>query len=457
MGILPQYISGPLKACFALLCFIQCSYYIEGHKKWDHQNELNGFAKNPCELEERKSDEMPRKIDSEIEIPDSNMFFQLKKREKVEEKQNFKMPNGPLQKIIGSSDFKAALSDQHEMTPKIKIISTSSIIKLSFIVLMGIGGSYINVSPRNAPKDIYLEIFKRNMLLLATSLIGPILIVLTIHDGSKVDADTLISVFFSSFTWGYLLVCGMEIALTTIYRLVVLKYMEPDAFALCPDVPSIYLPWVLKENGYNVKPLTSFVSDFFVFCLFAPIVEEVIKVFIARTSKKIPKIKRNSKRNVEIVPSHVHSYVELIIAAAVGLKVADNGRRILMYNKSFHSQKFLFALLRGFYPLHEICAAISAMKLARKEVLGHKIGTFGIFVPAFLLHALSNFRGGKPMFKWKSDSPWLELQLGRWNFPESITLIGFIQKFSLTLVWCFLSLGILSYTIRNYWQLSQKQ
>jgi hypothetical protein len=64
-------------------------------------------------------------------------------------------------------------------------------------------------------------------------------------------------------------------------RLVVLAVMERGAFALCPDVPAIWLPWVLQEHGYVMRPLTVFVADVAVYCLGAPIIEEVIKVSYA--------------------------------------------------------------------------------------------------------------------------------------------------------------------------------
>lgn len=65
---------------------------------------------------------------------------------------------------------------------------------------------------------------------------------------------------------------------TTLRRLGVLAIMEPEPFNLTPEVPAIYLPWVLHDHGYALRKATAFVGDVLVFCLVAPFVEEMVKV-----------------------------------------------------------------------------------------------------------------------------------------------------------------------------------
>jgi hypothetical protein len=47
-----------------------------------------------------------------------------------------------------------------------------------------------------------------------------------------------------------------------------------------------------------------------------------------------------------------------MLASAVGMKLADNFRRVSLYGKSWHQHKAFFAISRGLFPVHELCASL---------------------------------------------------------------------------------------------------
>lgn len=120
-------------------------------------------------------------------------------------------------------------------------------------------------------------------------------------------------------------------------------------------------------------------------------------------------------------PLSVKSYVTFMTAVAMGLKIADNTRRILLYSSSGNKNKMFFAIARGVFPVQELCGAMTALALAKRELLGHKEWDFRTILPAVMLHAMANFRGTKPFFVWNSNRPWDEIQLQAWNTADNAT------------------------------------
>jgi len=51
------------------------------------------------------------------------------------------------------------------------------------------------------------------------------------------------------------------------------------------------------------------------------------------------------------------------------------------------------------------------MQLAKRDALGKEVPNWRLLLPATALHAMGNFRGKKPLFKWGSGAPWVEMQL----------------------------------------------
>lgn len=77
------------------------------------------------------------------------------------------------------------------------------------------------------------------------------------------------------------------------------------------------------------------------------------------------------------------------------MKLFDVTRRILMYTKDSDMYKRTYAICRGSFPIHELCGTITALLLARRDVLGVNLPQWQIIGPAVLIHGMANFRGMK--------------------------------------------------------------
>lgn len=84
-----------------------------------------------------------------------------------------------------------------------------------------------------------------------------------------------------------------------------------------------------------------------------------------------------------------------MLSASLGLKLIDTTRRILMYTKETDDNKLAYAICRGMFPIHELCGTMTALLLARKDVLGVNLPLWKILGPAVFLHGMANFRGMK--------------------------------------------------------------
>lgn len=98
----------------------------------------------------------------------------------------------------------------------------------------------------------------------------------------------LVNAIYSSFIFGYLWAFAMEIVLTTLLRLAVFSWWEPDLFAgpggSAPTSPTPppwpILPWVLRDYKYRPKRITLLMADFVTSCVASPVVEEYVKLRI---------------------------------------------------------------------------------------------------------------------------------------------------------------------------------
>jgi hypothetical protein len=93
--------------------------------------------------------------------------------------------------------------------------------------------------------------------------------------------------------------------------------------------------------------------------------------------------------------TNVNPYVAGMLAVTLGLKWADAIRRVCMYTKASDEHKDLYALLRGLFPVQELCGCMTALRLARRDILGQKMPLWSILLPAMIVHGLANFRGMK--------------------------------------------------------------
>lgn len=267
----------------------------------------------------------------------------------------------------------------------------------------------------------------------------------------------------------------LEIILTTAIRLGVFAFWEPNIFKLSPKVPRLVLPWVVRENKYKPKRITLFAADFLSSCVAGPIVEEYVKLKILQLSVRLPRNfqwqtkmstsgknkKRKRKRRVaeavggEAV-TNINSYVTHMLAASLGLKFCDSARRILMYTKASQPNKSFYAFCRGLFPIHELCGTMTALSLAKRDVLGVDTPMWKILFPAVFIHGMANFRGMKPIFKWNAATPWSEMQLSPWNAADDSTLPQLVNKGFAKLMWLVILGRVLGYCIKNYYLISRQ-
>jgi hypothetical protein len=70
-------------------------------------------------------------------------------------------------------------------------------------------------------------------------------------------------------------------------------------------------------------------------------------------------------------------------------------RRILLYTKAQHANKSFFAIFRGIFPIQELCGTLTALALAKRDLLGFYTPLWQVLGPAVVLHGMANYRGMK--------------------------------------------------------------
>ena len=146
-----------------------------------------------------------------------------------------------------------------------------------------------------------------------------------------------------------------------------------------------------------------------------------------------------------------------MLAASLGLKLFDVTRRILMYTKDSDSFKRTYAVYRGVFPIHELCGVMTALLLARREVLGVALPTWKILGPAVFIHGMANFRGMKPIFKWNSASPWSEMQINQLSRESDVPLWRqLMPKSYAKLVWLTILCRVFGFCIKNYYLIGRQ-
>lgn len=84
-----------------------------------------------------------------------------------------------------------------------------------------------------------------------------------------------------------------------------------------------------------------------------------------------------------------------MLAVTLGLKLCDATRRILLYTKSSNANKRFYAVCRGIFPIHDLCGAMTALTLAKRDLLGLDTPLWKLLAPAVVVHGMANFRGMK--------------------------------------------------------------
>jgi len=225
---------------------------------------------------------------------------------------------------------------------------------------------------------------------------------------------------------------------------------------------------VLRREGYRPKRITLFVGDLLTSCLLSPIVEETVKLLMVEWCVRLPKNyswvkgeRRRKKHRVDLFSAgedfstSIAPYVTTFLAASWGIKLADNARRVACYTKAEHVDKAFFAACRGFFPVRELCGFLTGLQWARRHVLGIELPLWKILLPSVFIHAMANFRGMKPVFKWNSATPWSEMQL---NPPGlgNVDLVETLQKNAGKAVWAWILLRVLGFCVKNFYRISRQ-
>lgn len=145
-----------------------------------------------------------------------------------------------------------------------------------------------------------------------------------------------------------------------------------------------------------------------------------------------------------------------MLAASMGIKLCDSVRRILMYTKKDDASKSFYAFARGVFPIHEICGTMTALELAKRDLLGVDMPSWRLLLLAVVIHGMANFRGMKPVFKWNSSTPWSEMQLSPWNVADDSTFAQLLNKGFAKLLWLIILGRALGYCTKNYYLISRQ-
>ena len=93
--------------------------------------------------------------------------------------------------------------------------------------------------------------------------------------------------------------------------------------------------------------------------------------------------------------TNINRYISNMLAISIGMKLADSLRRVCMYTKVGDQNKSFYAFFRGVFPIHELCGTVTALALARRDVLGQSTPLWKLLLPSVIIHSMANFRGMK--------------------------------------------------------------
>ena len=355
-------------------------------------------------------------------------------------------------------------------------LSFDAIQKISLMLVSVALACYAGVSPRTLPLTEYNLKFYENFQLVSLALISPAIKFISVFDARENDVNHAVNTFFASFVLGFPMAFMLEIVATTLIRLAVFAWFEPSIFSLAPKIPLLVIPWTLRENRYRPKRITLLAADFCASCVAAPVIEEYVKLKTLQWTTNLRKnfrwvhktsssksSKRPRRRWVaepirqvgEADVTTANQYVTQMLAASIGFKLCDAGRRILMYTKTTDANKSFYAFCRGLFPIHELCGTMTAIGLAKRDLLGVNMPLWKLLFPAALIHGMANMRGKKPVFRWGSATPWSEMQLSPLHVLDASTLPKLLSKGFAKLMWLVLLSRVLGYCIKNYYMVNR--
>jgi len=323
--------------------------------------------------------------------------------------------------------------------------------------------NYITVRPFDLERSLYWKEFINNMRLSVLPFIFPIICFLGVWDGNRIN--DLVRTFYAGVTVGFPLIFGGEVAAATGVRLASFLAWEEEVFKLTPEIPSIILPWVLREKNYRPKRITLFAADFFTSCVACPIIEEIVKMWIVKLCTSLPSnyskptsSKKRTRKTSTSPVTNINPYVTSMLVASCGIKLVDCLRRVLVYGRG--GDEVFYAVARGAFPIQELCGCLTALQWARRDVLGVEMGLFGLISPAVFIHGMANFRGMKPIFKWNSSKPWTEMQLSPFSSlsasGEASSGAQTLNKTFSKILWVSILMRVTGYCVKNYYLINRQ-
>eukprot|EP01038_Epipyxis_sp_PR26KG_P014071 gene14071-18879_t len=366
-------------------------------------------------------------------------------------------------------------SDQHRNNYKIhqrinRQLNRKSVVHLSLFTATLTTLSFLTVTPRIMSNSMYNAMFVENLARASLSMLLPTLMMIQSFNNKICNINLIINQLFNSIFIGYPSIVLLEYIFATAIRIVILRLFDPNALLLTPDIPGIILPWTLTNLNYKPKKITNALFVFLNDCIMSPIIEESIRYYLFnRNLMNLQDYQSDlfieSNVTVSTIMKSPKTYLICMATVSIGYKIADNTRRIILYNAPHHRNKMMYALLRSILPIEELCGAIILFAKIKVDFFGFNNGNrnpIKIIGFSVILRILANLKGHNPFYVWKSNRPWIELQLPAWTV-NSITGTGinmdikslgsFLFRFILSLWWFrhLIQTGI--QLIRNYKEL----
>ncbi len=97
------------------------------------------------------------------------------------------------------------------------------------------------------------------------------------------------------------------------------------------------------------------------------------------------------------------------------------------------------------------------MQLVQLEISGKDASLWRLVRPAAVLHAVANLRGKKPIFKWSSSAPWVEMQVQAWSTMDEVSPLQAVVNGLVSLLWLSCLIRVLISLCRQYYSLSKEQ
>ncbi len=335
----------------------------------------------------------------------------------------------------------------------------------------------------------YKETLGRILLCFAPSA----LLFLVVFSPKRATVGDAARAFHAAFFPAFMGCAACEVLVSSAVWYYVLERLEPaalDVVRALDDCPARFAH-VLKNFRVPIKRRSQIISECLVSCVAAPLLEEAAKLWACRRATSLreaapdrgrQRMKARRRQFLDATtdaitdfgaldePPHVHCYLTHCLAAAVGFKFVDAARRVCVYTRPRHPQKTFFAVIRGVVPIHELCGALTASRLARRDAAAafnrrrprgvkrkRVPSALMVIAPAAVLRALANFRGCKPVYKWESNQPWVELQLQAWNQPDDATWDRVLFKSVASFGWWLMLARVLAYACSDYYRVEAER